>query len=239
MSLRLDGHDLNVLAWDGLNLAAPDAVDVLMLSAGNRAEVLVQAGEPGTYQLVLTPSSSARADETGQPDVPAEFRRRSIATVEVTGAGPAMRLPSSLPAFDPPILPIARTRYLEYTVQRQPDDTFVSFGVNGVPFDPDRAPYQMRLGTAEEWTLVNAHDHKLPRHAHGFHIHTNPFKITAINGMQLEKPMWRDTFELAGDDGDSVTFVSNFVDYTGKFVEHCHVLSHEDLGMMESLEVIP
>jgi FtsP/CotA-like multicopper oxidase with cupredoxin domain len=31
----------------------------------------------------------------------------------------------------------------------------------------------------------------------------------------------------------------NLDDFTGKFVEHCHVLSHEDLGMMESLEVIP
>ena len=39
--------------------------------------------------------------------------------------------------------------------------------------------------------------------------------------------------------GDSITFESNFVDYPGKFVEHCHVVSHEDLGMMSSIEVIP
>jgi FtsP/CotA-like multicopper oxidase with cupredoxin domain len=97
----------------------------------------------------------------------------------------------------------------------------------------------MRIGTAEEWTLANAHDHKLPRHAHGLHIHTNPIKITAINGTPLARPLWRDTYELQGADGNSLTFVSNFVDYPGKFVEHCHVLSHEDLGMMESLEVIP
>jgi Multicopper oxidase len=39
--------------------------------------------------------------------------------------------------------------------------------------------------------------------------------------------------------GDSITFESNFVDYPGKFVEHCHVVSHEDLGMMSAIEVIP
>jgi FtsP/CotA-like multicopper oxidase with cupredoxin domain len=108
-----------------------------------------------------------------------------------------------------------------------------------VPFDPARAPYQMKLGTAEEWTLTNAHDHKLLRHAHVLHIHTNPYKIIKVNGIDLPTPLWRDTYVLTGDTGDSITFQSNFDDFTGKLVEHCHVLAHEDLGMMESLEVIP
>jgi FtsP/CotA-like multicopper oxidase with cupredoxin domain len=76
-------------------------------------------------------------------------------------------------------------------------------------------------------------------HAHVFHIHTNPFKITKINGRPLAKPLWRDTFVLTKSTGGSLTFESNFVDFTGKFVEHCHVLSHEDLGMMSAVEVIP
>ncbi|MGC4105159.1 MAG: hypothetical protein QM753_02240 [Thermomicrobiales bacterium] len=38
--------------------------------------------------------------------------------------------------------------------------------------------------------------------------------------------------------GDSFTFVMNFTDFTGLTVEHCHVLSHEDLGMMEALEIV-
>jgi FtsP/CotA-like multicopper oxidase with cupredoxin domain len=76
-------------------------------------------------------------------------------------------------------------------------------------------------------------------HAHVFHLHVNPFKITKINGRTLPKPLWRDTFVLTKSTDDSFTFESNFVDYTGKFVEHCHVLAHEDLGMMEAIEVIP
>ena len=97
----------------------------------------------------------------------------------------------------------------------------------------------MKLGTAEEWTLTNDLDSKLPQHAHVLHIHVNPFKIIEINGIKLDKPKWRDTYVLTGLDGDSIRIQTNLDDFTGKFVEHCHVLSHEDLGMMESLEVIP
>jgi FtsP/CotA-like multicopper oxidase with cupredoxin domain len=260
MSLRLTEHDFNVLAWDGLTLAAPEAVEVVMLSASNRVEVLVKAGKPGIYDLVLTPGSSQkpnipgmpdedRSPETpatmpmaamrGIPDIPGELDVRSILTIEVAGSGPEMGLPTSLPAWDPPILPIARRRQLSYTVERDASNEFLSFGVDGVPFDPERPPYQIKLGTAEEWTLVNGVDNKLPDHAHVFHIHVNPFKITKINGKTLAKPLWRDSFVLTRKTGDSITFESNFVDFTGKFVEHCHVLSHEDLGMMESLEIVP
>lgn len=249
MSLRLADHDLHVLAWDGLTLAEPENTEVALLSSGNRADVLVKAGSPGTYDLVLTPGSSQEPDIPGMPDAPStspsprptssELVPRPIATVEVTGRGPDMDVPTSLPAWDPPILPIARKRRFEFTVTRTSEDEFVDFGVDGVPFDPDRAPYRVRLGTAEEWTLVNGVDTKLPAHAHVFHIHQNPFKITKINGKPLDKPLWRDTFVLTKHSGDSITFVSNFVDFAGKFVEHCHVLSHEDLGMMEAIEIVP
>jgi FtsP/CotA-like multicopper oxidase with cupredoxin domain len=77
------------------------------------------------------------------------------------------------------------------------------------------------------------------RHAHDSHVHVDPFTVTKINGQVLEEPLWRDTFELTGRSGDSFTFESNFVDVTGRYVDHCHVLSHEDLGMMEIVEVIP
>jgi FtsP/CotA-like multicopper oxidase with cupredoxin domain len=264
MSLRLAEHDLHVLAWDGLTLAAPDAVELVMLSAGNRVEVLVKAGKPGRYDLVLTPGSSQKPDIPGMPvsaqpstaatpsamamrmstmrgmqTFPGELEVRPILSVEVAGSGPEMGLPSSLPVWDPPILPIARRRQFSFTVTRRPNNEFLFFGIDGVAFDPARPPYQVKLGTAEEWTLVNAPDPKLMEHAHVFHIHTNPFKITSVNGRTLDKPLWRDTFVLSKSSGDSFTFESNFVDYPGRFVEHCHVLAHEDLGMMESIEVVP
>jgi FtsP/CotA-like multicopper oxidase with cupredoxin domain len=250
-NLTLDGLDIRVLAWDGLTLAAPEQVPNLFLSAGNRVEVLVKALVAGTHQLILTPSSSQLPGTQGVPDrttttlagpLPEEGVGFPIATVVVEGTGPDMALPTTLPAWDPEILPIARRRTVTYTVERDPDDdslTFADFGVDGHGFDPNAPAYQVKLNTAEEWTLVNGVDQKLPEHAHGFHIHVNPFKVTKINGTTLDKPMWRDTFILTGKNGDSFTFESNFVDFTGKYVDHCHILSHEDLGMMEIIEVVP
>jgi FtsP/CotA-like multicopper oxidase with cupredoxin domain len=246
MSLNLEEHLLQAVAWDGLTLHEPEGHNDLVLTAGSRSEVLVKAGKPGTYSLTLTPGSSQHPGIPGMTHAiidpenveSAELHPRSILTIEVAGTGPDMPLPTSLPAWDPPMLPIARTRTFLYTVQRGPNNEFLSFGVNGQPFDPDREPYRIKLGTAEEWTLINGVDAKLAHHAHGLHIHVNPYKITKINGRELDRPMWRDTFALSGQSGDSLTFESNFEDFTGKFVDHCHVLTHEDLGMMETLEVV-
>jgi FtsP/CotA-like multicopper oxidase with cupredoxin domain len=256
MSLRLKDHDFHVLAWDGLTLPAPDPTDVLMLSAGNRVEVLVKAGKPGVYDLVLTPGSSQKPNIPGMPPsgdpgrasggmsmpgfpaLAGELDTRTILTIEVSGHGRSMSLPTALPAWDPPIRPIARRRDFTFSVQRTPDHGFLSFGVDGAAYSMTAPPYRVPLGTAEEWTLKNAFDPKLMEHAHVFHIHTNPFKITKRNGKALSPPLWRDTYVLTKSAGDTITFESNFVDYAGKFVEHCHVVSHEDLGMMSAVEVV-
>jgi FtsP/CotA-like multicopper oxidase with cupredoxin domain len=256
LSLHLRHHEFHVLAWDGLTLRKPEPEEAIMLSAGNRAEVLVRAGRPGRYHLVLTPGSSGMPDIPGMPEagggaaasppmggmpgfplLQGELDRRTILTVEVAGDGPKMSLPSGLPAYDPPILPIARHREFAFTLQ-EPGGVFMNFGINGVPYDPARAPYRPVLGTAEEWTLHNDFDPALGQHAHVFHIHTNPFRITRRNGKVLDPPLWRDTYVLTKDPGDTITFQSNFVDYPGRFVEHCHIVSHEDLGMMSEIEIV-
>ena len=182
MSLKLESHDLHQIAWDGLTLKEPDATDVVLLSSGNRVELLVKAGKPGTYDLVLTPGSSQKPNIPGMPesipeseselfcrlngatsnmpaaglaDEPPELQPRAILTLEVRGSGPKMRLPRSLPAWDPPMLPIARRRRFEFTVSRDPMNEFLSFGIDGKQFELKNKPYRAKLNTAEEWTLVN------------------------------------------------------------------------------------
>ena len=247
MSLHVQDHDLNVVAWDGLTMHAPEAASDVMMSPGNRVEALVKAGAPGTYEVVLTPGSSQHPDMPGmdhsdivdQEDRGKELKIRPIFILEVVGEGPEMSLPATLPAFDPPIKEIVRSRLVRYTVERGPDGIkFIDFGVDGKPFSPDNPPYQMKLGTAEEWIVMNDGDPKYAEHAHAFHIHVNPFRVTQVNGNILEKPFWRDTMAISGRDGDWFACEMNLDDFTGKFVHHCHVLSHEDLGMMEAVEVI-
>jgi FtsP/CotA-like multicopper oxidase with cupredoxin domain len=86
------------------------------------------------------------------------------------------------------------------------------------------------LGAVEEWTIVNEHEDD-----HVFHIHTNPFQMVAINGEKLADRDWRDSVVVPRK--GSVTFRSRFLDFTGRFVHHCHMMNHEELGMMQVVEV--
>ena len=106
-----------------------------------------------------------------------------------------------------------------------------------VPFQSMRAPRQtVPLGSIEEWTILNMN---LIRHP--FHIHVNPVQIVKINGAAVE-PYWVDTFGLPPNgtpaNPTSVTFRTRFLDYRGATVMHCHMLAHEDMGMMQFIDIV-
>jgi FtsP/CotA-like multicopper oxidase with cupredoxin domain len=106
-----------------------------------------------------------------------------------------------------------------------------------VPFQSVRAPRQVvALNSVEEWTVFNMNAIR-----HPFHMHINPFQVVKINGEPIE-PYWADTIGLpaAGsvDAPTSITFRIRFRDFSGSFVMHCHMLVHEDLGMMQMIEVV-
>ena len=103
----------------------------------------------------------------------------------------------------------------------------------------------MIAGNNEEWTIINRSFSD-----HPFHIHQNPFLLTHVNGIPLPVPEWRDTILVPRAVGEvpnivnatpgTVTIRMHFdPNFTGKFVMHCHILTHEDVGMMQALEVIP
>ena len=80
---------------------------------------------------------------------------------------------------------------------------------------------------------------------HPFHMHVNPFWVTRIEVPDeqgrlhnvLDEPCWMDTVSIPR--GGRVVFRSRFADYTGMWVNHCHILMHEDHGMMQAVEVVP
>lgn len=93
------------------------------------------------------------------------------------------------------------------------------------------------LGAVEEWTIWNHDDYP-----HPFHIHVNDCYVVALNGQRLETPFWADTMPVPPRQGNvsgSLTFRSRFADFHGRFVWHCHALDHEDLGMMQMVEIVP
>jgi FtsP/CotA-like multicopper oxidase with cupredoxin domain len=228
LRLALDGHALHAIAYDGIPAARIEQADAMVIAPGQRIDVLVQAGAPGAYAFHAVANDQGYPSPTGP-----------LARVVVGGAPMAMKLPAALPA--PPHAPVGDaeltgSRKLTFSTIEPEAPAAASypefaFMVDGMLFDPDRIDQQVRLGAVEEWTVVN----KDPSD-HVFHIHTNPFQLTQVNGKALATPLWRDTAVVPRN--GSITFRSRFLDFTGKFVLHCHMLNHETLGMMQVVEVV-
>ena len=151
MLLELDKHRLNVIACDGIQLGALQEMKQLLIAPGQRADVLVQAGGAGIYELNAMPFDQGHPSPTGP-----------LARVVVAGEPLPMKLPSELP--EPPLETI---RDSEITGRRtlvlgatSPESDVAghwqeyTFTVDGKIFDPSRIDQRVRLGAVEEWTTA-------------------------------------------------------------------------------------
>jgi len=230
--IGLEGHALNVIAYDGIRRDRMDRRDDLVIAPGQRADILIKAGAPGTYLLAALPNDQGYASPTGP-----------LARLVVDGEPMEMALPADASGG----APFATIGAAEVTNRRRiwlntiaPENPAAAnyqefaFLVCGQAFDPDRVDHTVPLGAVEEWTVEN-HDED----DHVFHIHTNPFQMVAINGQTLSESdrNWRDTMIVPGK--GSIVFRTRFLNFTGKFVLHCHMMNHEELGMMQVVEVVP
>jgi len=104
----------------------------------------------------------------------------------------------------------------------------MNFTINGRAVDPDRIDTRAALNTFEEWEFVNSSmmDHRM-------HIHTNPFQVVEPDGGVARS--WKDMILVPT--GDRVRVRTVFRDFVGAAMYHCHILDHEDLGMMGRLEI--
>jgi L-ascorbate oxidase len=136
----------------------------------------------------------------------------------------------------------------------------IQFQVNGKPFDPNRIDRVLMLGGVDEWTLRSDFV------SHPFHIHVNPFQVVKIldpNGKDVSGPdavddyggtvdpqyrglkgVWKDTLWTknamtpSADKGKYTLVVrTRYQRYIGDYVLHCHILDHEDQGMMQIVRV--
>jgi len=104
------------------------------------------------------------------------------------------------------------------------------FVIDGQSFAADRITAAARLGTTEDWTITNN-----SMMDHPFHLHVWPFQVLSRSSRATADPGWRDTVNIPV--GQSVTIRIPFKDFGGKTVFHCHILDHEDLGMMANIQV--
>ena len=101
----------------------------------------------------------------------------------------------------------------------------MGFTIDGKEFDPARIDTIVRGGTIEEWTLTNTSPMD-----HPVHLHVWPMQIVERAGAAVNSVLWQDVVNVPAMSSIRVRIA--FDDFTGKTVYHCHILDHEDGGMM-------
>lgn len=230
---------LKEIALDGLALGKMTAGDLAVeLWPGYRSDVLVQFPEIPAGEYLLVDGVPKAGSLTG-----ADENRKYVARVIVEGPAQSMKLPTDqqlakyrLPSIDPKTPNMGQQDVTYAIVVGGPKG--VEFNINNKMFSMDEAR-TLKLGGTDNWTLKtrNIGTSNPPSHPH--HIHVNPFEVYSIKDASgketLDAPVWRDTLIL--HEGWTVQARSKYTVFDGLFVQHCHILDHEDQGMMQLVEV--
>lgn len=237
VDMRLHGHTFFVLANDGNTLTEVSPRTRLLIGPGERREVLVQGGPGGSYELESLPFSQFQGG--GVPS-------STIATLISSGERVDDTLPEgTLPTNEWEDLrdaEVDQRHEIVYTEEEVKPGQF-EFLLNDKPFDSSRIDETMKLGEVNEWVLTND-----TTEWHTFHIHVNDFQVTAydykrVPDVSSARPQDVPSRDIDPEDtvklppGGTVTMRTRPTDYTGKFVFHCHMLFHEDRGMMGVVRV--
>ncbi len=241
---------VKIVAIDGVpTVGAAQSETSILLPPGARAEFVVETPKAGEQaQLVTT-----RWDTGPQGDNdPSRPLANIVSSNEAANQAVAPE-PDSSPktsAWRPPAGEPAIVRRRLYFSQEVPNpkegDTSVFYFVTVSGQAP--AAYRMgqppniflHQGDVEDWTVEN----RAPED-HVFHIHQIHFRVLQIDGQPVNENAWRDTINLPAWDGSgpypSVKLRMDFRDpnSVGTFLYHCHILKHEDMGMMGVIQVLP
>jgi FtsP/CotA-like multicopper oxidase with cupredoxin domain len=230
-------HPYNVtLAASDLRMNDISALTVL--SPGNRMSMAVTAPTtPGTYYFM-----DGWGGEEARLNLSGKGYYYVLATLVVEGDAVTTAAPEFAPQEADPLWKdtpdVTRTFSLEQLPQVEDGGVINidNFYVNGKKFGEGVMP-QLEIGTVEEWTILNAGPLN-----HPFHIHQGVFIVTKINGFPIEPDKKFPNANAANYVSPldvimvpafgSVTIRFRALDFPGKYVFHCHILEHEDEGMM-------
>ncbi|WP_372594591.1 multicopper oxidase family protein [Actinotalea sp.] len=218
---------LRVRGFDGGQFPEPVSGDRVLLAPGNRADLELDVPAGGA---VLTARAHDRgAVEMGMGGVVDEADA-TLLTVRA-GTGVAAPLPPVRAgvARDLRSVTVDRARTLDLTMGMGRGMGRMSFLIDGKEFDAGRVDQQVRLGDVEEWTVRNSSTMD-----HPFHLHVWPMQLVRAGGETVELVDRRDVVDVPA--GQEVTVRIAFDTFPGTTVYHCHVLDHEDLGMMGTIE---
>ncbi len=247
--VAIDGVPMN---WRGGSTPAITSVDHIGVPPGARVEFVMQGPPQGVPALLVT-----RTVDTGQGGENDPNRALALLVADPDAREPQSTLPATstpLPARPQPWLgdvePV-RVRKLYFSEKLEnPQDpnsaTTFYITVDGktpTAFDPanSKPDITVQQGDVEDWISENR-----TNELHAFHIHQLHFALVAWNGVPVNEPFLRDTVNVPYFSDRMLQYPSVRVrmdfrdpDTVGTFVYHCHLLEHEDAGMMGVIRVEP
>src|SRR5712664_714564 len=231
VDLQLEGQMFEIVAMDGEPIAHHDphhrtriAGHVLLPPAG-RLEAIVTGPAAGTPRRLITSCVDTGPD--GDP-IPAKILADIV---------PRIAADSTTKVSKTSLKPDLKT--LDLAAEEKAPPRFIvtftedknGFYINGEKFAPDAAPMvRAKVGTFQHWRIVND-----SRELHPMHIHQVHFLAYAQNDKPIADPLWLDTVNVPY--GGSVDVIMDFTNpvIRGMSVFHCHLLNHEDKGMMAKI----
>lgn len=203
------------IASDQGFLAAPLALNTLTISPGERAEILLNlVGKRAGNVISMYVNAKRSLDLTINDDSPKPYR-----------------LPTSLTDVDKE-QKMTGIRSRHFNLQ----GTGMYYSINGLTFNESRVNFTTNLGAQEVWTVTNQTT-MMHRSGHPFHVHGVRFQVLTRNGGSPKggEQAWKDTIYLSP--GDEVVLLMRF-NQPGMFMYHCHILEHEEWGMMGQFMVV-
>jgi FtsP/CotA-like multicopper oxidase with cupredoxin domain len=227
LRLRFENAGMTLIGTDGGLIEAPVDVDELLLAPAERVELIVSFDTPGTARLTTLGyergwMGPGKPNEAGMVLLTANVSEERVAAVPP--------LPAKLRSIELLGTPAIARRFVLTESMGGMDMKFL---INGASFDMNRIDEVSKVGQVELWEIVNAADMD-----HPFHVHGTQFQI-----MEHEKDgtvsmpsyrAWKDTVNVAA--GETVRILLR-QDLPGPRMYHCHILEHEQLGMMGTVDV--
>ncbi len=221
-----NGRPLQLIGTDGGLLARPVTMTRLMLSPGERAEVVVALNAGETTVLRSYPAKvhdNFFSNRTGGGDDTLDIMQLRAATKLSPSPGLPPRL-AVLSAIEEPAAVVTRAFEL------------AGFKINRQAMDLGRIDLVVQKDQAEVWVV-----HNIDGQAHNFHIHDTQFRILAVNGGPSSPQLagLKDTVLVLP--GQTIRLLVRFTDFSDAqtpYMFHCHLLTHEDKGMMGQFVVV-
>ena len=222
--LDMDGQTFTVIGTDGGLQEKPISTDILLVTPGERVDVIVtpkgKAGTPLAVRGMLYNRGYGSVEYRSVEDVwMIEFTREAPVTarpVTITHSVPKMSIEGATPVDILLTLPPMQNNKSEFLV-------------NGVPFWKAK-PYTARLGEKQLWIVKNDSEWDHPFHLHGFF-----FQVVDEKGEPVGPLAWKDTVNVPMK--TTVRFLVDFNERPGEWMFHCHILDHADGGLMGTVMV--